>query len=77
MNTGSNFSLDRLGTAASTRGFMTTGFSFRPSTQMSFGVLSCTSSANPTPMLKSTYLPDYENHYRSLEFGIPGGSRFT
>jgi hypothetical protein len=43
-------SLDRLGTAASTKGLMTmTGQSFRPPTQMSLGILSVTSSCNQIP----------------------------
>lgn len=43
----SSASVDRLATAATSKGLLTvTTQSFRPSTQMSLGLLSCTSSNN-------------------------------
>lgn len=66
-------SVDRLGTGMSMkRTMMTTTSSFRPTTQISLGILSLTSSINPTPTLKSTYLPDFEKTYRTLDFGVAG-----
>jgi hypothetical protein len=67
-------SVDRLAaTTASTKGFMSsTSMSFRPMTQMSLGLFSCTSSNNLVPSLKSSYLPDFEKTYRTLDFGVAG-----
>mmetsp|Transcript_2569 Transcript_2569/g.1823 ORF Transcript_2569/g.1823 Transcript_2569/m.1823 type:complete len:231 (-) Transcript_2569:36-728(-) len=70
-------SVDRLGTAATSKGMTNTGMSFRPSTQMSLGVLSCTSSNNLVPFLKSTYLKDYEKTYQTLDFGVAGRKGIT
>ena len=66
-------SVDRIGTAASTKGILSnTGTSFRPNTQMSINFLSMTSSMNNAPFLRSTYLPDYEKKYKTLDFGVEG-----
>ena len=49
-----------------------TGSSFRPNTQATLGILSCTSSNNQIPLLQSTYLRDYEKAYKTLDFGVAG-----
>jgi hypothetical protein len=68
-------SVDRLGTAATTKMMMSaTQQSFRPMSQISNGLLSCTSSNNLVPNLKSTYLINYEKTYRTLDFGVAGRS---
>ena len=51
---------------------MGTGMSFRPGSTMSIGPISMTTSSNFAPMLKSTYLSDFEKTYRTLDFGVAG-----
>lgn len=68
-------SVDRLATTGTTKGYMSsTAHSFRPMSQMSMGLLSCTSSNNLVPSVKSTYLGEFEKTYRTLDFGVAGRS---
>jgi hypothetical protein len=39
---------------------------------MSLGMLSCTSSNNLVPNLKSNYLASFDKTYSTLDFGVAG-----
>ena len=46
--------------------------STRPQTNLSQQLLSCTSSVNIIPSLRSSYITDYEKTYKTLNFGVTG-----